>query len=1149
MFKSSEGRRGTLRFAALVRVACQAFVPFLILSLPAQAIVPQSPGASSSRLTRAVPSASGMDVQPDLENSRTLTSLAGSKPAVANFMTRYGGVWEVRWDRRADQPNLIQGSGIPLFAGSGNTLAASTRPHGIGDVQTRARKFLVRNQDLLGIRGIDLRLDEANSTPYGNGGDHWFVQFDQYHDGVKVLGASIFVRISHGNVVQFGNNKVVPVALTVDPVLGQREGLNTTMRVLPFKPDTRIDKLINSGELVILPRAADRKEAGLAFAGSPGTGYDHVLAWHYVLRVRNDQATYDVYLDANAGTVLKLGNLNVYADAQVTGNVYTTDHVTTQAVGLPFAAVNNGGAKVTDLNGTYDYSGGTASVALDGKYFRIVDNCGAISLSDSSDGNLDLGSNAGTDCATPGFGGAGNTNASRSAFYNLTLINRKAITYFPSNSWLQSKVTAEVNENDTCNAFWDGTQLNFFLSSASCANTGEIPGVFLHEWGHGMDTNTGGAASEYGSGEAVGDTFAMLETHESCIGMGFYTNGSTCYNCNTPCTGVRDVRAFSLDAPPGNVIASPATIADDNGVNADRLGCPYFTPTGFAYQGPMGYEGHQESYIASGANWDLAQALIGEYGQQGGWQQMNRIWYGSLVPSKSAYQVVSGGKCNVNAEVNGCGANNWYTVYLAADDDDGNLANGTPNACRIWDAFEAHGIACGTRPTCSPVAPDFYLQSDVTQVQMCAGSSTDVQFDVGAVEGFSNAVTLSTGSLASGLTASFAPNPVSPGNSSTMTIGAGPATAAGSYTVTALGAASGSAGHAWDVGLDVFSGHPQEPTPVSPANASGGHGTDVNLSWSGVADASSYTIEVATDSAFANVVDTASGLTTVNYKATGLDPNTVYYWRVTADNICGGTPSVVSSFVVADQVCSSPAVAIPDNSAAGVSDVIHADSASLVGGLRVKLVASHSWVGDLSFTLAHGATTVGLLNRPGKDASNTYGCDGSDVDVTLDDAAATSVQDQCNGSSPAIAGDQQPYQPLAGFDGQAVAGDWTLTASDGASGDTGTFEQWCLVTDEGASFYTVGGSVSGMDSGKQLTLQLNTGNDMVVAHNGSFEFPLPMSSNAPYAVTVLTAPPGQSCDVISGSGTIATANVTDVSVTCVPAVDEIFADGFEQAPL
>jgi hypothetical protein len=196
----------------------------------------------------------------------------------------------------------------------------------------------------------------------------------------------------------------------------------------------------------------------------------------------------------------------------------------------------------------------------------------------------------------------------------------------------------------------------------------------------------------------VGDTFAFLETKTPCIGKNFQP-GVNCANC-TACTGVRDVKEFSTSG--AHTIAKPSTVADNNGINCDRYNCPYFQLVFIgAYQGPMGYEGHCESYIASSANWDLAQQLITRYGTTAGWATMDSIWYKSLTPSKSAYQVASGGKCNPAATVNGCGATNWYTVYLAADDDDGNLANGTPNGCRIWDAFNAHGIACGSRPTCT----------------------------------------------------------------------------------------------------------------------------------------------------------------------------------------------------------------------------------------------------------------------------------------------------------------------------------------------------------------------------------------------------------------------------------------------------------------
>jgi hypothetical protein len=213
-----------------------------------------------------------------------------------------------------------------------------------------------------------------------------------------------------------------------------------------------------------------------------------------------------------------------------------------------------------------------------------------------------------------------------------------------------------------------------------------------------MDTNSGGAASDAGTGEAVGDTFAFLETKDPCIGQNFQP-GVNCANC-TACTGVRDVADFALGG--SATIAKPANVASNTGINCDRYSCPYYQFIFIgAYQGPMGYEGHCESIIASSANWDLTELLIARFGTTAGWAAMDSIWYESLTPSKSAYRLVSGGKCNTAAVVDGCGATNWYTVYLSVDDDDGNLANGTPNGCRIWDAFSAHGIACGARPACT----------------------------------------------------------------------------------------------------------------------------------------------------------------------------------------------------------------------------------------------------------------------------------------------------------------------------------------------------------------------------------------------------------------------------------------------------------------
>ena len=78
--------------------------------------------------------------------------------------------------------------------------------------------------------------------------------------------------------------------------------------------------------------------------------------------------------------------------------------------------------------------------------------------------------------------------------------------------------------------------------------------------------------------------------------------------------------------------------------------------------------------------------------------------------------------------------------------------------------------------------------------------------------------------------------------------------------------------------------------------------------------------------------------------------------------------------------------------------------------------------------------------------------------------------------------------------------------------------------------YSVGGSVSGLTG--TVVLQDNGGDDLSVSANGSFTFATKLASGAAYAVTVRTNPAGQTCTVSNGSGTIGSANVTNVAVTC-----------------
>lgn len=81
-----------------------------------------------------------------------------------------------------------------------------------------------------------------------------------------------------------------------------------------------------------------------------------------------------------------------------------------------------------------------------------------------------------------------------------------------------------------------------------------------------------------------------------------------------------------------------------------------------------------------------------------------------------------------------------------------------------------------------------------------------------------------------------------------------------------------------------------------------------------------------------------------------------------------------------------------------------------------------------------------------------------------------------------------------------------------------------------AATFTVGGSVSGLTG--TVVLQNNGGDDLAVASNGGFTFPTAVAGGSAYAVTVKSQPAGQSCAVRNGSGTVASANVGAVEVTC-----------------
>lgn len=81
--------------------------------------------------------------------------------------------------------------------------------------------------------------------------------------------------------------------------------------------------------------------------------------------------------------------------------------------------------------------------------------------------------------------------------------------------------------------------------------------------------------------------------------------------------------------------------------------------------------------------------------------------------------------------------------------------------------------------------------------------------------------------------------------------------------------------------------------------------------------------------------------------------------------------------------------------------------------------------------------------------------------------------------------------------------------------------------------YTIGGNVSGLASSAQVTLDNNAADPLTVTSDGPFTFATPVAYNGAYVVTIGTQPAGQLCTVTNGSGPAVTADVTNVSVSCM----------------
>jgi hypothetical protein len=220
------------------------------------------------------------------------------------------------------------------------------------------------------------------------------------------------------------------------------------------------------------------------------------------------------------------------------------------------------------------------------------------------------------------------------------VVRSRALQINPGFPWALEQAQANVNiatsgEMPGCNAWFDeASHVNFLRQGAGCNNTGRIADVMYHEYGHGFH----GWSIIPGAGAF---DYALSE-------------GLSDYLCVTITGDPAMARNFVLGS------GQPLRNVGPNRVWPEDI-----------EEDP-----HQTGLIIAGALWDLRSTLIEDQGEDDGVALADHIFW--QVASRASSVDTS------------------YVEALLADDDNGDLSDGTPNQCAIDEAFNLHGLGPGT---------------------------------------------------------------------------------------------------------------------------------------------------------------------------------------------------------------------------------------------------------------------------------------------------------------------------------------------------------------------------------------------------------------------------------------------------------------------
>src|SRR3989442_1734520 len=276
---------------------------------------------------------------------------------------------------------------------------------------------------------------------------------------------------------------------------------------------------------------------------------------------------------------------------------------------------------------------------------------------------------------------------------------------------------------------------------------------------------------------------------------------------------------------PLNTLQAPATVKAGTSIDTSTRYGDYFgaatdpTPTSSSTFWVAGEYRRDSTF----QNWNTVIGQIGSFSASGTFDYSvslnptsGSVVQGSGTTSTVTVSLVSGTTQTVSlstsispsatgltATVNPTSGNPTYTSTLTISTTTSTLTGSYSITVTGTSGSLSHSAIYSLTVTAPGTGGDFSISASPSSVTLIRTSSTSTTITITALNGFSGTVSLSTGALPSGVTASFSPASVTGSGTSTLTFtGSGGQTATGTFTVTITGT-SGSLTHSTTITLTV----------------------------------------------------------------------------------------------------------------------------------------------------------------------------------------------------------------------------------------------------------------------------------------------------------------------------------------------------------